>query len=216
MIVVLSAAVSDELLREVLGTVERLGWSAQVSRGSEQTVVALEGNGDPDELGAALASSSGELDLIPIHTARHYQLRRSRRTLLTGLATGLGLLTAVGAGIPVVGFLLPPSGSLTDPDVASGGAAESLEPGTARTMFLRGQPVLLICLEPDRYVALGAACTHMQTCRLEWDREHRILVCPCHGGAFDIYGNVLRGPASVPLPSYSVERVGGELFVRRS
>lgn len=215
MILVLPPETSEELRSDVVATVERLGWSARVSLGREQVVLTLEGSGDTEELEAALRGLV-EVDVIPVLTARQYRLQRSRRVLLTGLATGLGLLTAAGAGIPVVGFLLPPRGSLTDPDVASGGSAASLEPGMARTVLLRDQPVLLICLEAGRYAALGAICTHMQTCKLDWDRERRSLVCPCHGGTFDIRGNVTRGPASVPLPAYTVERVGAELFVSRS
>jgi cytochrome b6-f complex iron-sulfur subunit len=96
------------------------------------------------------------------------------------------------------------------------GSAARLEVGAARSVVFHGVPVLLICLEPDRYVAISATCTHMQVCKVEWDRDRRHLLCPCHGGAFDIHGNVVRGPASVPLSTYSVERVGDELFVRRS
>ena len=215
MILVLPPETTDQALREVVSQAERLGWSAQVSRGSEQMIVALEGLGEPAALEAAL-DRTAEVDVIPVLTTAQYRLRRSRRTVLTGLAAGLGLLTAVGAGLPVVGFLRPPLRPLGNPEQISGGSVRSLEPGMARPLRFRDSLLLLICLEPGQYVALSGSCTHMQPCRLDWDRERRLLVCPCHGGAFDVHGNVVRGPASRPIASYSVERVGDELFVGRN
>ncbi|MBI5362538.1 MAG: Rieske 2Fe-2S domain-containing protein, partial [Planctomycetes bacterium] len=63
--------------------------------------------------------------------------------------------------------------------------------------------------------ALSAICTHINTCQLDWHEDRRQLVCPCHGGAFDVHGNVVQGPPSIPLATFPVERVGDELFVRR-
>jgi cytochrome b6-f complex iron-sulfur subunit len=214
-IVVLPPDVEPQELNELVRKVESLGWKAEVSRADEQVVVSLAGSGDAAALKAALEERF-EADVIPILSSTEARLVRSRRKLLTGLATGLGLLTAAGAGLPVVGYLLPPSGSLADPESVSGGSAERLEAGTARSVVFHGMPVLLICLEPGRYVALSAICTHMQVCRLEWDGGRRQLLCPCHGACFDIHGNVVRGPASVPLSTYEVDRIGDELFVRRS
>ena len=73
----------------------------------------------------------------------------------------------------------------------------------------------LIRLAGDRWFALSAICTHMQICQLEWDEDRGQLVCPCHGGAFDVYGNVVQGPPSIPLRSYDVERLEDEVYVRR-
>jgi Rieske Fe-S protein len=214
MILVLAPETAQETVQQISRSAEDLGWKVDVSRSSEQVVLALEGTGEPDALERAL--SGFEVDVIPILSSREYLLQRSRRSLMTGLATGLGLLAAASAGLPVVGFLLPPRRTLADPDVVSAGSIGRLEEGAARSVSFHGLAVLLICLGPGRYVALSAICTHMNICKLDWDAGRRLLVCGCHGGAFDVHGNVVRGPASVPLPTYSVERVGDELFVRRS
>lgn len=50
-------------------------------------------------------------------------------------------------------------------------------------------------------VALSATCSH-QGCALQ--SEGQLLVCPCHGSAFDHGGRVVRGPATEPLSSYEV------------
>ncbi len=65
MILVLPPDVPEALLTDVVDTVGRLGWTAQVSRGSEQTIVALEGSGDPFEVEQALEGKV-EVDLIPV------------------------------------------------------------------------------------------------------------------------------------------------------
>ena len=65
----------------------------------------------------------------------------------------------------------------------------------------------------ERYFALSAICTHMEDCQLEWDVERGQIVCPCHGCVFDLYGNVARGPASVPLARVGLERSGERLFL---
>jgi cytochrome b6-f complex iron-sulfur subunit len=115
-----------------------------------------------------------------------------------------------------VGFLRPPRRALDAPDVVAAGSVDQIAPGTARSVSFHGQQVLLISVEPGRYAASSAICTHMRACRLEWDAARRLLVCSCHGCEFDVHGNVVRGPASRPLPTFAVERVGDELFVRRS
>ena len=214
MILVLDAETSSEELERVASRVRALGWIPHASRGPEQVVLALEGAGDAAALERALRGL--EVDVIPILSAREYRLRRWRRKLLTGLASGLGLLTAAGAGLPLVGFLLPPRTTFADAETVPAGSAERLAVGAARTVSFHGHPVLVIRLEPERHVALSAICTHMSACKLGWDPSRRLLVCGCHGCAFDIHGNVVRPPASTPLSSYTVESIGDELFVRRS
>lgn len=213
MILVLPAEATDAELDQVRAACRRLGWEAEVSRGREQVVLALEGHGTREELERALAAR--EVDVIAIESARAYRIRHLRRRLLSGLAVGLGLVAAVGWLIPVVGFLRPARGALVDHDVVRAGSVESFSVGGARPVLVRGVPVLVIGLEPDRHVALSGLCTHLEVCKLEWDPARSQLVCPCHGCTFDTHGNVLRGPASRPLLTYAVERTGAELFVRR-
>jgi Rieske Fe-S protein len=125
------------------------------------------------------------------------------------------VLTAMGAALPVTGFLLPPRGMLSDRSLIPAGKRSDLAEQSARHVEVLGHPVLLVHLEGERFFALSAVCTHMNTCRLEWNRDRRQLVCPCHGGAFDVYGNVVQGPPSIPLRTYEVDQVGEDLVIRR-
>jgi len=214
-ILVLSPDSPQETVDEIVRTVTGLGWTPEISRSPEQIILSLEGTGTAFELESALGGRF-EVDVIPIRTPRQARILRSRRTLLTGLATGLGLLTAAGAGIPVVGFLRPPMDTLADPTTGRAGSATRLAVGAARSIAFLGHPVLVIRLDHERFVAFSATCTYMRDCKLHWDADRRQLICPCHGGVFDIHGGVVRGPASTPLSSFAVERIGDELFVSRS
>jgi nitrite reductase/ring-hydroxylating ferredoxin subunit len=152
---------------------------------------------------------------VPILSAREYGHLRARRRLMAGLVSGLGLLTAGAAGAPLLGFLLPPRGMLADRNLVPAGRRDDMPELSARRLTVLGKPVLLVRLEHDRFFALSAICTHMAICQLEWRPERLQLVCGCHGGAFDVHGNVVQGPPSIPLASYPVEEIRGELYVRR-
>lgn len=214
MILVLDRASPPETLQAIVAAVERLGWSCSVSTGEQQTVLSLAGAGDPAALERAL-SQHPEVDVVPILARSDYGHLRTRRRMMAGLVAGMGLLTAGAAGVPVLGFLLPPRGMLADRDLVPAGEKDSIEELSAHMVEVLGKPVLLVRLEHDRFFALSAICTHMDICLLEWHADRRQLVCGCHGGAFDVHGNVVQGPPSIPLASYPVEEIRGELFVRR-
>jgi Rieske Fe-S protein len=213
MILVLDRDAGDALVAEVVLEAERLGWRSEVSKGSEQIVVTLTGSGDPGELEDGFRRR-GDVDVLPILSKREYRDLRTRRRMLAGLAGGFGVLTAVGAGIPVLGFLLPPKGTLSDRTLVRAAQEDELHEHAAKKVLVLGRPVVLVRMEGDRYFALSAICTHMDICQLDWNAERRQLVCPCHGGAFDVYGNVVQGPPSIPLASFPVERIGSDLFIR--
>lgn len=214
MILVLDPQAPQQLIDEVLRTAQRLGWRGDVSRGEDETVIGLSGEGDSAELEAALAAHA-EVDIVPILSRQEYQRLRVRRRLMTGLAGGLGLLTAMGAGVPVVGFLLPPKGMLGERDLVKVATEPEMVGRATKPVTLFGRSMLLIRGQNGRFYATSAICTHMSVCHLEWSEERHLLVCPCHGGAFDVYGNVVQGPPSIPLQTYPVERVGDDLFLRR-
>lgn len=61
--------------------------------------------------------------------------------------------------------------------------------------------------------ALSLICTHAG-CDLSGQTSFRGIACGCHGSVFDAQGNVLHGPASVPLPHLLVtEDAAGELTI---
>jgi Rieske Fe-S protein len=62
--------------------------------------------------------------------------------------------------------------------------------------------------------ALSTRCTHA-ACTVAWqsDGDTEILKCPCHGSRFDTAGQVLNGPAKLPLARYAVRVEGDDAIV---
>jgi menaquinol-cytochrome c reductase iron-sulfur subunit len=65
----------------------------------------------------------------------------------------------------------------------------------------------------DGVRALSSTCTHLG-CRTSYDRQTRRILCPCHGGVYDVQGSVLDGPPPAPLPELRTTLENGDVFVR--
>ena len=69
-----------------------------------------------------------------------------------------------------------------------------------------GDPALAVQLNGGQVVAFDAVCTHAG-CQVGYDTSQKLLVCPCHGAAFDPSHNaaVVAGPAPTPLAAINVK-----------
>lgn len=63
------------------------------------------------------------------------------------------------------------------------------------------------------FVALAQACTH-QGCTIAYDPGSQNFVCPCHGGTYDLNGNVTGGPPPSPLTKYTITRANNILTIK--
>ena len=61
--------------------------------------------------------------------------------------------------------------------------------------------------------ALHSTCTHLG-CRTSYDRRSKRILCPCHGGIFDVQGNVIGGPPPSPLPTLTTRIENGQVLVQ--
>jgi thiosulfate dehydrogenase [quinone] large subunit len=80
-----------------------------------------------------------------------------------------------------------------------------------------GDPAVVVKLAEGSFVAYDAVCTH-EGCTVEWDAQDGILLCPCHGAAFDPAhrARVLAGPTRQPLAALplSVDPATGTISLR--
>ncbi|MBM6839444.1 (2Fe-2S)-binding protein, partial [Clostridium saudiense] len=56
----------------------------------------------------------------------------------------------------------------------------------------------------DIFHIVDTTCTHMG-CELKWNSLEKSWDCPCHGSRFGIDGDILEGPATIPLKQYGSE-----------
>lgn len=63
--------------------------------------------------------------------------------------------------------------------------------------------ILVVCIGPEDWIAVWQICTH-GNCNVEWADDLGLVRCPCHNSLFDIDGQVLQGPATRALSSFTV------------
>lgn len=113
---------------------------------------------------------------------------------LQGLATPQDTATAGGTAAP------PSSGNVI--------AQVSAVPGNSAVNFTipsSGDAGVLVHLDNGQFVAYDALCTHAG-CQVDYDPSSKLLICPCHGAAFDPAkaAQVVNPPANTPLGSVSI------------
>lgn len=91
-----------------------------------------------------------------------------------------------------------------------------LAPGTMRACVVGGREIV-VCHTREGVFALDNICTHAHARLCEGRLRATRLVCPLHGGSFDIRdGRVLGPPAEVPLPTHTVRIVADTIEVSLS
>ncbi|MET9608829.1 Rieske (2Fe-2S) protein [Streptomyces sp. NPDC006512] len=134
----------------------------------------------------------------------------ARRTVLKGAAALAG---AVGAGAALSACSTETNSGYGSPAVPTEpvelGEAAAVPVGGAK--LFRERKVVVSCPAEGQYKAFSAQCTHAG-CVLDKIVEGQGN-CPCHGSRFDLgTGEVLRGPATAPLPAVPVKAENGKLI----
>jgi 3-phenylpropionate/trans-cinnamate dioxygenase ferredoxin component len=76
-----------------------------------------------------------------------------------------------------------------------------------------GKPVLVANVD-GRLYAIGNRCTHRGCSLSEGELSGATVICPCHGGQFDVTsGEVVGGPPRESEPSYAVQVAGDEFHI---
>jgi cytochrome b6-f complex iron-sulfur subunit len=70
--------------------------------------------------------------------------------------------------------------------------------GTAKEIVINEIPIVIINRPRKGFISFSRVCTHLG-CLVRFDERTLQIVCPCHGGRFNLEGNVLGGPAPKPL-----------------
>ncbi|HET9111379.1 MAG TPA: TQO small subunit DoxD [Ktedonobacterales bacterium] len=192
-------------------------------------VAVAEGSADG---AAAPASIRGRGGVRAAQRARQAQAEMGRRQFVRGVVVGGSVMlvvswlwsvthpaaattTEAGATSATAAVSTPGSGSAAG---ASNVIAQvSSVPANSSATFTipsNGDPGVLVHLQTGKFVAFDATCTH-QGCPVSYDPSSQLLLCPCHGAAFDPAQNaaVVQGPADTPLApvSVSVDQSSGSI-----
>lgn len=98
-------------------------------------------------------------------------------------------------------------------EFTSVGRAEDVPEGELRSFQIGGEDIAVANVD-GAFHAFGNVCTHKQCQLSEGDLDGTTVTCPCHGSQFDVTtGNVLNGPATLPVDSYDVSQEDGELRI---
>jgi Rieske Fe-S protein len=160
-----------------------------------------------------MASSDEADDSTPPTSAvigRREFLRRME-VLSVGVACG-GLTAAVGAcsGARYVTATPTPDNRLLVPRAVFEGRGHALVqwPGSELPIYVRHSEA--DAADGDAWTAVWTQCTH-QGCQVEPAGDR--LACPCHGSEYTFEGQVLQGPAPLPLRRFRVTEEGDHLAI---
>ena len=89
-------------------------------------------------------------------------------------------------------------------------------PGRMKPVTVDGTDVCLVNVNGEFY-ALGDTCTHAHCSISDGDLEDGSVICPCHGGGFDVKtGEVTSPPPMVGVPVFQVKVEGDDILVAPS
>jgi Rieske Fe-S protein len=148
-----------------------------------------------------------------------------RRTFLARIVTTIHAVIGGTLGVILGGSILSPSFARRQENWLGAAALSDLADNEPTPVTIRvarddgyaqivdRQVVFLVKTGETEVTALSSVCTHLG-CRVSWDAEKELLLCPCHGGAFDRAGTVTDGPPPVPLARLPVRIDGDRIQVQ--
>lgn len=86
-------------------------------------------------------------------------------------------------------------------------------PGTVIEVEYEGEPVALANVDGE-YLAIGGTCTHQGGPLGEGELEGATVICPWHGGIFNLRSGQVEGPPPARnVPAYRVQVEGSDIKI---
>jgi cytochrome b6-f complex iron-sulfur subunit len=138
----------------------------------------------------------------------------NRRRFASLFLGGSFVATLAAFLYPVIRYLIPPRQAEAVLKKVVAAKAGELAPNSSKIFKFGSSPALLVNTQEGELRAFSAICTHL-ACSIHYESDTATLFCPCHGGRFDLSGNVIAGPPPGPLESFKVEFAGDEILVSK-
>jgi Rieske Fe-S protein len=84
-----------------------------------------------------------------------------------------------------------------------------VSPGTGRIVAIDGRKYAVYRDEQGTAHAFSPVCPHMG-CDVAWNSAERTWDCPCHGSRFGARGDLINGPAAMPLDPVEIPQGVGD------
>jgi quinol---cytochrome c reductase iron-sulfur subunit, bacillus type len=148
----------------------------------------------------------------------------SRRKFLTYVVGGIGGIIGAALAVPLIGYFFGPAFQKTNPLLTPIGKTSDIPLGVPTRVTYEqrvregwfittlSKDAWVLTMDGQNYVAYDPRCTHLN-CPYYWDDQKKEFLCPCHGGRFDINGNVLGGPPPRPLDRLGLEIQQGSIIL---
>jgi Rieske Fe-S protein len=149
---------------------------------------------------------------------------RSRRTFL--VRTIQGVHATIGATLAYIlgSAVLAPSMTRRESLWLTAASLPALPEGEPQTDALRvarqdgatesvDRRVVFLVRSGEQVLALDSTCTHLG-CRTRFNPATRLIECPCHGGVYDVQGQVVSGPPPRALAALPTRLDGARVLVR--
>lgn len=92
-------------------------------------------------------------------------------------------------------------------------STKDLGPGRITGVKAGGKEVFIANVD-GKYYAIGDRCTHSGCMLSNGTLKGDNVICSCHGSTFDVRtGNVVKGPARKPEPTYEVKVEADQISV---
>lgn len=147
-----------------------------------------------------------------------------RRGFIVRIIQGTYALIGATMAFVVGGAVVAPSFGRRETMWLRAGAVSNLEEGTPLPITLRvarpdgpsevvDRKVVYLVKNGSEVRVLDSTCTHLG-CRTRFNTESRQIECPCHGGIYDVSGNVVSGPPPAPLRAMTARIDDGQVMVQ--
>ena len=134
----------------------------------------------------------------------------NRREFLQKALAFLGLTTLASFLYPLYKFFSPPAGEAGAKQLVL--SKKEIPAGDAKDVVFNNTPCVVINRPDKGYIALSRVCTHLG-CLVDYQKDKKWLLCPCHAGTYDLSGNVTSGPPPKPLQSFPVKVEGDSIII---
>ena len=134
----------------------------------------------------------------------------NRREFLQKSFAFLGLTTLAFFLYPFFKFFSPPAGEAVAKRLVL--SKKEIPIGDAKDIVINNTPGVVINRPDKGYVALSRVCSHLG-CLVDYQKDKKRLLCPCHAGTYDLSGNVTSGPPPKPLQQFPLRIEGDSIII---